>query len=39
MNEFTYDVIFVISEVMSCIFQLGLLFIGFQILEYLKWRD
>ena len=38
MNEFTYDMLYLVSEVVDIIFKVGLLTLLYQSVEYLKWK-
>ena len=38
MNEFAYDMLYLVSEVVDIMFKLFLLGLLYQVVEYLKWK-
>ena len=37
MNEFTYDMLYLVSEVANIIFKFGLLFLIYKYIDILEW--
>ena len=39
MNDFSYEIIYIASEIVDVVFKLGILTILYQAIEHLNWRD
>ena len=39
MTDFSYEIIYIASEIVDVVFKLGILTILYQAIEHLNWRD
>ena len=39
MTDFSYEIIYIASEIVDAVFKLGILTMLYQAIEHLNWRD